>query len=131
MMSGRAMPLTVALLAGLAHPAVGHAQASAQDAVEAAKERGEVGERFDGYLGSRSKDAAINAAVAEVNARRRTLYASYASQRGNATEWAGRFLACQNVRRITPGHWYQDESNVWRRRGPDEAAPVPPGCSPF
>jgi uncharacterized protein len=93
--------------------------AAAKAAVDAAKAQGIVGEQNDGFLGfvRPSSDAALNAAVAEINAGRRQLYAQ-AAARNNVTPAAAGASAFNTVvqDRLKPGEYYQNAAGAWVRK---------------
>ncbi|MFN3512154.1 MAG: YdbL family protein [Phenylobacterium sp.] len=93
--------------------------AAAKAAVDAAKAQGTVGEQNDGFLGfvRPSSDAALNAAVAEINAGRRQLYAQ-AAARNNVTPAAAGASAFNTVvqDRLKPGEYYQNAAGAWVRK---------------
>lgn len=108
-----------ALAAGLLMIAgAAHAQTPAQKAaVDAAKTAGTVGEQADGFLGFVAEgDAALRAAVAEINARRADLYAETAAKTGVSTEAAGQATARQLYGRLPSGAWYKPLGGDWTRK---------------
>ncbi len=86
--------------------------------VDAAKKQGVVGEKSNGFLGfvKPSSDAALNAAVEEINAGRKDVYAQAAAKNGVSIEAAGQ-SAFVNVimKKMAPGDYYQDASGNWAR----------------
>ena len=87
--------------------------------VDAAKAQGIVGERNDGYLGfvNGSADASVQAAVAEINEGRRSVYGQAAAKNGVSIEAAG-ISAYANVivPRLSSGEYYQDANGSWVRK---------------
>jgi len=102
------------LLAGAAQ-----AQSQAKALVDAAKAAGVVGEQADGFLGfvSGGGDAALKAAVDEINAGRAQLYREAAARNG-VTPVAAGGSAFQNVvlPRLKPGEYYRPEGGAWTRK---------------
>jgi len=90
--------------------------AASKSRVDAAKKQGIVGEQNDGFLGfvRSSSDAALNAAVEEINAGRRDVYAQAAAKNGVSVEAAGQ-SAFVNVivKKVSAGDYYQDASGNW------------------
>jgi uncharacterized protein len=87
--------------------------------VDAAKTRGVVGEKSDGYLGfvASDADAALRAAVAEINAGRAQVYREAAAKNGVTPAAAGAAAFQQVVRsRLDRGEYYQDASGAWVRK---------------
>ena len=121
--------LTLALLAavGIAVAAPGAGQTA--PAVAAAKAAGQIGERYDGYLGYVAAPAVgLRRQVESVNIRRRALYSDLAARRGVSPQEVGITAGCQTLARVRVGEFYLAGDNVWRRRGAGQAAPVPEYC---
>jgi uncharacterized protein YdbL (DUF1318 family) len=93
--------------------------ASAKAAVDAAKARGIVGEQSDGFLGfvHGGGDAALKAAVEEINAGRREVYGQAAAKNGVSIEAAGQ-SAFANVifPKLPAGQYYRDASGNWTKK---------------
>jgi uncharacterized protein YdbL (DUF1318 family) len=101
------------LLAGAAQ-----AQSQAKAQVDAAKAAGVVGEQADGFLGFVSGgDAAVKAAVDEINAGRAQLYREAAARNGVTPAAAGA-SAFQNVvlPKLQPGEYYRPAGGSWTRK---------------
>ena len=122
----RTLALAAALLgaAGLVTVSLGAAPAAAQTAeqkalVDAAKARGIVGEKADGFLGfvSGSGDAALQQAVDAINSGRADLYRQAAARNGVSVAAAGAAAYEQVVSsRLRPGEYYQAADGSWRRK---------------
>lgn len=117
-----------ALLAmSLAAPAA----AQSSPTIGAAKDAGQVGERFDGYLGVASAaPAAVRREVEAVNIRRRAHFANLAASRGVSPMEVGITAGCLTLGSVEVGQAYLLGDNVWRRRAPRQPAPVPAYCRP-
>ncbi|MCG9916618.1 MAG: YdbL family protein [Phenylobacterium sp.] len=90
--------------------------AQAKATVDAAKAQGVVGERNDGLLGFviSSSDAALEAAVNEINAGRAQLYRQAAARNGVTAEAAGAAAFTEVVStRLRPGEYYQASNGAW------------------
>lgn len=115
--TSRRAALAVLLTAGLSAAA---APAFAQDAkarVDAAKAQGLVGEQGDGFLGVVSTaDAALQAAVAEINAGRANAYRDTAAKTGVDAAAAGQATAQQLFARIPAGQYYKPLGGSWTRK---------------
>ncbi|MGZ3304957.1 MAG: YdbL family protein [Asticcacaulis sp.] len=102
----------------LATPASADVAAS-KALVDAAKAKGTVGEKSDGYLGfvTPSSDAALKAAVDEINAGRREVYAQAAAKNGVSSEAAGQ-SAFTNVilPKLAAGMYYADAAGHWMKK---------------
>lgn len=113
------------LLAGLMLAA----PAGAQPALSQARASGQVGERYDGYLGLASPaGAAVRQQLSAVNIKRRALYSQLASRRGVAPGDVGVTAGCELLARVAPGEQYMLPDGVWRRRSAGQSAPVPDYC---
>ena len=102
------------LIAGAAHADI----AASKAAVDAAKAAGTVGEQADGFLGFvKPGDAALQSAVAEINAGRADVYRQAAAKNGVTPEAAGA-SAFQSVimSKIKPGEYYKPAGGGWVRK---------------
>jgi uncharacterized protein YdbL (DUF1318 family) len=118
--------LLVAALASLAAPASAPAQDPAT--IVAAKRAGQIGERYDGYVGYViTPSPALRRQVDAVNIRRRSLYTGLAASKGVSPEEVGITAACSLFRRIGVGEYYFTAQAGWQRYAPGRS-PVPPYC---
>lgn len=85
--------------------------------IDAAKDRGVVGEQADGFLGFRqpSSDPALTAAVEVTNSGRRAGYARTAARTGVTPQVAGT-AAFETLVTIRSGHWYRNAQGQWVQR---------------
>ncbi len=93
--------------------------AASKAMVDAAKAQGVVGEQNDGYLGfvTGSGDASLHAAVDEINAGRRDVFAQAAAKNGVPIEAAGQSAFSSSILPGLPaGYYYQDASGAWVRK---------------
>jgi hypothetical protein len=106
------------VLAALAAPAAYADVASSKALVDAAKAQGAVGEQSDGYLGfvKPSSDAALKAAVAEINAGRAQLYRQAAAQNNVGEDAAGASSFEQRFASIPSGQYYRKPDGTWTRK---------------
>jgi uncharacterized protein len=121
-MKFRAILMAAAIVAGvtgavaLAPVAIAQSQA-AKAAVDAAKAAGKVGEQGDGYLGIiADADSALRAAVAEINAGRKQVYADTAAKTGVTIEAAGEATARQLIARVPAGQMYKPLGGSWTKK---------------
>ena len=119
LLTAAALSLTAAgAVALIATPAAADI-ASSKAAVDAAKSKGIVGEANTGFLAfvSGNGDAALKAAVDEINAGRRDVYAQAATKNGVAVE-AAAASAYTNVilPKVAAGEYYQDTGGNWVRK---------------
>ena len=99
--------------------------------IAAARAAGQVGERYDGFLGYvQTPGPAVRAQVEGVNIRRRSLFTSLAAKRGASPHEVGIAAGCQLLASVAVGEAYMMADNVWRRRGPGQSIPVPAYCQP-
>jgi len=90
---------------------------------------GQVGERFDGYMGfAVAPPPALRRQVLAINIQRRNLYTELGSRRQVSPDLVGRATACQLFTRLAPGEPYLLNDGVWRRVAPGQPAPVPADC---
>ncbi len=119
-MIARIVKFGVTAIAALSLVSAAFAQSSeAKALVDAAKDRGVVGEQADGYLGwvSASEDAALRAAVNEINAARAAHYRQLAAQRGVPIEAVQAATGQQVFREVvTTGQYYRTADGTWRRK---------------
>ena len=98
-------------------------------AVNAARAAGQVGERYDGYLGVAAPvSQAVRNQVASINIQRRQLYSNLAASRGASPQDVGVTAGCQLLARVGTGQSYLLGDGAWRRRAAGQAAPVPDYC---
>ena len=123
----RSLVILLLTVASLALPAAAPAQESA--AIVAARRAGQVGERYDGYLGlvNASVSAELRRQVAAVNIRRRALYSDLATRRGVTREEVGVTAACSLLKRVSVGEYYLAGQGGWRRLAAGQSA-VPGYC---
>jgi uncharacterized protein YdbL (DUF1318 family) len=118
--------LLVAAITGLAAPASAPAQDPAT--IMAAKRAGQIGERYDGYIGYViTPSAGLRRQVDAVNIRRRSLYSNLAARKGVSPQEVGITAACSLLRRISIGEYYLSGQGGWQRNSPGRS-PVPPYC---
>lgn len=123
----RPLLLAVLLVAGAAVPAA----SQTAPGVATARSAGQVGERYDGYLGYVSPPSATTRrAVDAVNIRRRALYSQLGANRGVSPRDVGVTAGCELLRRVAVGEAYLLPDNRWRTRSAQEGPPVPEYCRP-
>ncbi|MCY7270580.1 MAG: YdbL family protein [Sphingomonas bacterium] len=103
--------------------------AQSSPVIVAARSAGQVGERYDGYLGYAEPPASrLRAQVEAVNIRRRAFYSDLAVKRGASRVDVGITAGCELLGSVAVGEAYLLGDNVWRRRSPGEALPIPNYC---
>jgi hypothetical protein len=120
----RAIPFYLAAASLIATPI------SAQSPqLAAAIAAGEVGERFDGYMGFVGEpSAALRPQVNAINLRRRNLYIELATRRNVTADVVGLATACTLLAQVPVGEAYMLNDRVWRRHSSGEPVPVPSYC---
>jgi uncharacterized protein YdbL (DUF1318 family) len=95
----------------------------------AARRAGQVGERFDGYLGLAAPTSAlVQRQVSATNIRRRSLYVGLAQRRGVTPEVAGMATGCELLGLIAVGEVYMLQDGSWRRRAQGKTIARPSYC---
>ena len=90
---------------------------------------GQVGERYDGYMGVvGAPSPQLRRQVNAVNLRRRNLYIGLSTQRNVTPELVGMTAGCQLLSRLSTGEAYMLADGVWRRRGAGETIRLPDYC---
>ena len=93
-------------------------------------EAGQVGERYDGYMGfAVAPSPQVRRQVQAINIHRRNLYIELASRRNVTAEVVGMATGCQLLRQLTPGEAYLLPDGVWRRWTPGQPLPLSRQCS--
>lgn len=91
------------------------AQAKPLDAPRAA---GQIGERYDGYVVLRDKNApqSVKNLVAQTNAQRKALYEKRAKEDKVPVSAIGKIYAEQIIKSAPKGTYFLDSSGKWTRR---------------
>ena len=121
-----AVLFAIAASAG-AIPAAAPSQAYGE--LAAARRAGQVGERYDGYLGmATAASPAVQRQVSAINIRRRSLYVDLAKRRGVTPQVAGLATGCELLVRVPVGETYMLQDGVWRRRQVGQVIAQPSYC---
>jgi uncharacterized protein YdbL (DUF1318 family) len=121
--------MTIRLLLAALLVASAPAATAQTNAFSAARAAGQVGERYDGYIGvASSVPPVVRSRVAAINIQRRTLYSNLAASRGVTPQDVGITAGCQLLGRVGVGQAYLLADGVWRRRAAGQPAPVPDYC---
>lgn len=124
-MTARALLVVVVAAVGLAAPV------AAQDrgALGAAIQSGQVGERYDGYMGfASSPSAEVRRQVSAINLKRRSLYLGLATQRHVNAQVVGIATGCELIAGLRAGQSYMLGDGVWHRLTPGQTPPMPDYC---
>ena len=101
-----ALSLAVLLVAGFAAPA-------AAQSLDDFRKQGIIGERYDGLTMVRQPNAAAQALVSQVNAKRSRIYAERAQQQKVSPEQVGKVYARHIFSRAPAGTWFLGEDGRW------------------
>lgn len=113
-----AATVSVAVPAAAQSPVIGEAMVT-----------GQVGERYDGYMGIvGTPSAELRRQVAAVNIRRRNLYIDLGSRRNVTAQLVGMATACQLFSQLSPGEAYMLNDGTWRRHAAGQPTPLPDYC---
>lgn len=95
--------------------ATGPVEAQSLDAL---RESGVVGERFDGFAQVRDAGAPeeVRSLVKQVNDKRREIYAKRAIQEGVPVDQVGRVYAKKILHSAPEGTWFLDGSGQWTQK---------------
>ena len=116
-------------LLALAMTAVAAPAGAQTPVVQSAIATGQVGERYDGYMGFAAQPSeALRRQVIAINIRRRNLYLQLAAQRNVTAELVGLTAACTLFRQLPIGEAYMLSDKVWRRRAPGQSVMLPEYC---
>lgn len=77
---------------------------------------GAIGERHDGYTVVRNDAAGAAAVVAEVNAQRREIYQTRATQQNTSVAAVGAVYASQIFANAPAGTWFLSSDGTWRQK---------------
>ena len=96
--------------------------------IDAARAAGQVGERYDGYLGvNGAVSGTVRSQVAAINIQRRSLYSNLAAGKGVSPADVGVTAGCQLLARVSAGEAYLLTDGTWRRLAAGQSA-VPGYC---
>jgi len=117
------------LMVGLLALVLAGPAAAQTSALDAARQAGMIGERFDGYMGyAVTPSAMLRSQVETINIRRRALYSNLAARKGVSPQEVGITAGCQLLARVAVGQAYMLNDGVWRRRTAGQPAPTPGYC---
>jgi uncharacterized protein YdbL (DUF1318 family) len=97
--------------------------------VAQAVQAGQVGERYDGYMGFvATPSAPLRRQVDAINLRRRNLYIGLSTRRNVNPELVGMATACQLLTQLPAGGAYMLSDGAWRRKAAGQTIPLPDYC---
>jgi len=90
---------------------------------------GQVGERYDGYMGlAGAAPPQVQRQVRAINIQRRNLYIQLAQRRNVSPDLVGMATGCQLLSDLGTGEAYMMADGVWRHRGGGQSIPLPDYC---
>ena len=90
---------------------------------------GQVGERYDGYMGvAGTVTPEVRRQVSAVNIERRSLYTRLAVQRRVTAQVVGLATGCQLIAKLSAGQSYMTGDATWHRVVSGQAPPSPDYC---
>ena len=96
---------------------------------ESARQAGQIGERYDGYVGFvTSPSPSLQRHVNAINIKRRRLFIGLARQRNVTAQVAGIATGCELLGWVQVGEYYMLGDGVWRRRQPGQRVALPSYC---
>ena len=109
--------------------AVAPAAAEAPASLAAAVQAGQVGERYDGYMGIVAEvPPQVRRQVSAINLQRRSLYYQLAATRHVNAQVVGIATGCQLISHLSAGQAYMLGDGSWRRVVAGQAPPSPDYC---
>ena len=115
-----------AALCAVSAAGAGYAQTPA---VNQARAAGQVGERYDGYIGvAGTVSAPVRNQVGAINIRRRTLYYNLGAQKRVSPQEVGITAGCQLLAGVGVGEVYLLADGKWRRRALGQKVQMPDYC---
>jgi hypothetical protein len=97
--------------------------------VDRALAAGQIGERYDGYLGvAATIPSSLRNQVAAINIRRRRLYSDLAAQKRVAPQEVGITAGCRLLQNTGVGEVYFLPDGKWHRRAPGRQVQLPDYC---
>ena len=110
--------------------AVAPAAAEAPASLAAAVQAGQVGERYDGYMGIVVAELPpqVRRQVSAINLQRRSLYYQLAATRHVNAQVVGIATGCQLIAHLSAGQAYMLGDGSWRRVMAGQAPPSPDYC---
>lgn len=121
------MRVSIAIAAMFA--AISPAAAQTSAALGTAIASGQVGERYDGYMGiAGTVTPEVRRQVSAVNLQRRSLYFQLASTRHVNAQVVGIATGCQLIGHLAAGQAYMSGDGTWHRLAAGQAPPSPDYC---
>ena len=117
------------IVAGAALALVGGTAVAQTPAVNQARAAGQIGERYDGYIGiAGNVSAQVRSQVGAINIRRRSLYSTLGAQKRVSPQEVGITAGCQLLAGVGVGEVYLLPDGQWRRRAAGQPVQMPTHC---
>lgn len=117
--------IAIAAMLALVSPAAAQVPTSLSAAIAS----GQVGERYDGYMGvAGAVTPEVRRQVSALNIQRRSLYTQLAEQRRVNTQVVGLATGCQLIAKLAPGQAYMTGDGAWHKLVPGQRPPSPDYC---
>lgn len=108
---------TVLISTAGAEPAQAQSSATSKQIVDAAKKRGEIGERVDGYLGAvGTVSAEVKAAMDDINISRKVEYERLADETGSTIRQVAQLTGERLIRRAAAGEYIMGPDGQWTKK---------------
>ena len=121
--------MRIAIVMGAMLAAISPAAAQTPSALGAAIASGQVGERYDGYMGvAGTVTPEVRREVSAVNIQRRSLYTQLAVQRRVNAQVVGLATGCQLIAKLVAGQSYMAGDGTWHRLAAGQRPPSPDYC---
>ena len=115
--------------AGVISAALGAPAIAQTPAINQARAAGQIGERYDGYIGvAGTVSPQVRSQVGAINIRRRSLYSNLGAQKRVSPQEVGITAGCQLLAGVAVGEVYLLADGRWRRRGAGQAIEMPSYC---
>lgn len=93
------------------------ASANSKQIVEAAKKRGEIGERIDGYLAAVTPlSPNVKAAMDDINISRKVVYEKLAEAKGQSIRIVAQLTGESQIEKAEPGEYVQGADGQWKQK---------------
>lgn len=121
------MRVSIAIAAMFA--AISPAAAQTSAALGTAIASGQVGERYDGYMGvAGAVSPEVRRQVSAVNIERRSLYSKLAAARRVNAQVVGIATGCELISHLSAGQSYMLGDGAWHRLAAGQTPPSPDYC---
>lgn len=114
LLAGGAMTLH---LSGANVAAAQQSTTESKQIIEAAKKRGEVGERIDGYLAAvTTLSPDVKTAMDDINISRKVVYEKLAEAKGQSIRIVAQLTGENQIEKAEPGEYVQGADGQWKQK---------------